>query len=528
MKKAAGAVDGGVKDIVGKLKSLAGPVIAAFGFGKLFGDYISQADELGDFSASVGESIQTVDSWIQAVTKAGGSGEAFKGSVSSMTKSLAQAATQGTGRAKKALDELGVSVTDAEGKTRKASDVFMELAGIGETMDQTTFRGLLTQLGIDEGTLRLIQQGKAAVAEAIDAGRALAYTEEDARVAGEFDDAWQDARKALSAVSAEIMREVTPALKWLADKVKGVAAYLKEHPQYLKGIVIGIGAVAAAINAKMIPAFLKLGLSLLTNPITWLALLFILIALAIEDLIVWANGGESALGRLWEAIFGSPEEAKAIWESVKAKVKEFWEAVKEWDVLSKAWDMIRAWGYALETFFVEFGGFIGYIMGVIHTFFENAWGRVSVLTSNLAEAIKSFFLNAFEKIKGFVETFIINPIRKAMDLFRAARGALTGDAGEAVSGEQRRDLDELIEANRERRRSQEFDPARGGWVPRGAAGAAAALPPGGGGSTFNDNRDINLGPITVNTDATDPAGTAAAFNQDMGDVLARHSQRPMR
>jgi hypothetical protein len=119
---------------------------------------------------------------------------------------------------KKALDELGISATDSQGNTRRATDVLTELASVGEGMDQTTFRGILSKMGIDEGTVMLLLKGRDAVEAGLTAGRELAFTDEDAEAAGDFDDAWQDVQKGFMKFASLILREVVPAITWLTDK----------------------------------------------------------------------------------------------------------------------------------------------------------------------------------------------------------------------------------------------------------------------------------------------------------------------
>jgi len=53
------------------------------------------------------------------------------------------------------------------------------------------------------------------------------------------------------------------------------------------------------------------------NPFNMFLILLVLAGLALDDFLTWMEGGESQFGNFWTKIFGSPEEAKKWWDSVK-------------------------------------------------------------------------------------------------------------------------------------------------------------------------------------------------------------------
>jgi ElaB/YqjD/DUF883 family membrane-anchored ribosome-binding protein len=52
------------------------------------------------------------------------------------------------------------------------------------------------------------------------------------------------------------------------------------------------------------------------------------LAAVIEDLIVWMEGGESALDDFWEALFGDRENAKKVFADIKDSLNQLWERIK--------------------------------------------------------------------------------------------------------------------------------------------------------------------------------------------------------
>jgi hypothetical protein len=570
LKKAAGATDSAMSSISGKLKGLAAPLLGAFAAGKLWSDWL-KADDIGDFAASVGESTNEIDAWGQAAEKAGGSAEGLRSSVSQMTKSLAQAATQGTGRAKKALDELGVSATDASGNTRKATDVFMQLSSVIEGRSKEEARGLLTQLGLDQGTVQLIMSGREEVERAIAAGRELGFTDEDAKAAGDFQDSWQDAKKAMASLGGEIFKVVAPAFTWLIKKAKDLAVYLRKHPEMLKTFAVGVGILAAVIKAKAIPAFLAWARAMLANPITWIVLALIGLALVIEDLVTWANGGESALGGLWEALFGDAAGAHAVWNGLKEIFSTFVDVVLPKikagikaaigfivSLFTTVGQAIGLFAFWVSNAFTAAGQFIGNAVGAIVTFFENAWGKLKAITSAVAEAVKNFFMTAFQAVKGFIEQYIIAPIQAAIDAIKSAIALIPGMGENESEADKKKAADAhglaASQNNTSRKRAEMYGVsmeevvaemqrtgqnmdavldgierslnAQAEAPPPLAPSAGDAIAPGEvtNNSTTNTENNYSVGNITVTTQATDAAGTGAAVQSGTQAALVKASQ----
>jgi phage-related protein len=532
MDQANRDVQGGLGKITGALKGLIGPVAAAVGIGQTFSAYLNEADALGDFAEKVNESVQDIDAWGQAVVLAGGDAVSFQSTVQTMTKSLAEIKNLGSGRAKAALDAFGISATDAEGNVRKATDVLMELAGKAETMSKEEFVGLAQKMGVDAGTANLLSQGGAAAGELIAKMREYSYTGQDADAAGKFNDALMLLKKSYMMVASVILREVLPPLTFLAEKITKFVKYLSGHRESVLAFFAGLALV---ITAKLIPAFLAMAKSILANPLTWLIALLAGVAIMIEDMLVWVDGGESAFGDLWTALLGSPEEARAIWAMFKEDLGNLiteagylWGALKEGCALfvegaKFLWADLTGF---ISGAFEGISGVVSAVVSAIVGFFTGLWDAVSGGASSVAEAIGGFFRAAFEAIAGFVETFIIAPIRKVMELAAKAKALITGEAGaEAIYGQSEADMaksaDELNAQNMARWRESQAAQAQ---ASPGAAGPSSAMvsPPAAGDTTVNNDNTSNATfNVTQNITTSDPAAAGAAANAGLGDVAQR-------
>jgi hypothetical protein len=108
-------------------------------------------NQLVDTETRTGIAASTLYGLKLAAEGSGQSFEAFEGALNQWPKRMADVAA-GTGEAKRALDVLGVSVVDSEGKLRSADVVFREtIAAIGEVEDPTSRAALATQAFGDAG-----------------------------------------------------------------------------------------------------------------------------------------------------------------------------------------------------------------------------------------------------------------------------------------------------------------------------------------------------------------------------------------
>ena len=319
MKQAENSISSGISSITTKLGALSAAITAAFSLGAAFGEYTKTADAMGKLADALDVDIEKMHAWGEAAARAGGSVEGFQGSLQSLTTQLARQATVGTSRAAKLLEGAGIDAGEL-GRQRQAFDVMMELAEKAETMGKQEFFGLGRALGLDQGTIMLLQQGRAALKEQIQLQKELGvYTKEDARITADFNDGMADMKQAFQSFAAIIFRVVLPPFTAFVKTVNNFISYLRKHETFVKVFFVGIAAVITGI---LIPAFVSLAAAVLANPITWAIVAFAALAAVIEDLVVWAEGGESAFAGLWETIFGSPEEAQATWESLKKGVGE--------------------------------------------------------------------------------------------------------------------------------------------------------------------------------------------------------------
>jgi phage-related protein len=215
--------------------------------------------------------------------------------------------------------------------------------------------------------------------------------------------------------------------------------------------------VAGLITALLIPTLLELFATILANPITWIIMLLAGLALAIEDLVVWSEGGESALGDLWEAIFGSPDEAKKtfaeiqhaltdIWETIKPLTKAFLEFYKSLDLKDKAlfniFPVLSMARYGLEAFIEWVKGAMTGLANWINEQFtavgewvNGVFQSISDTASSVVSAIEGFFAGLRDSIMSLIGEAIDWAIGKLAELAAAVKSTpIIGGAIDYVTG----------------------------------------------------------------------------------------------
>ena len=153
------------------------------------------------------------------------------------------------------------------------------------------------------------------------------FTRQDINNAKEYEMIMRDIRMGGAAITNNLARMFLPVLIKIGKVIKTVTDFFVEHGALVKSAFLIIGAIITGVVIKSILAMAPALWSALA-PILPIIAAVALLALAFEDLIVWINGGESAFGDLWTSIFGSAEGAKQFLKDLMDLWNTLWELVK--------------------------------------------------------------------------------------------------------------------------------------------------------------------------------------------------------
>ncbi len=128
---------------------------------------------------------------------------------------------------------------------------------------------------------------------------------------------------ALAGLSTTIMRALSPAIRGGIRLLHSVADWVRRNePNIIRFVTV----LAGTITAVLVPAFGKLALAMLANPLTWIIAGILLLALVIDDLVTYIRGGKSEFAGLWSQ-FGTGEEIlnglKRGWDAFLSSMSRF-------------------------------------------------------------------------------------------------------------------------------------------------------------------------------------------------------------
>lgn len=488
------SMDSFVSGVKGKLASLTASFAGLYAVQQTFSTYLNEADSLLKFSRAIGQNVEEVDAWGQAVERSGGSAEGFRQSLKSMTLQLSKMATTGNSRAGKILESVGIDAGEV-GRQRKAFDVFMDIADKMQTMSKEEAFGFGSSLGLGVGEISLLQQGRDGVADLVGKMKELGTITPDDTWVEDFNDGVADVKKSFMSLSAVVFRLFGPGLKQVVVWFKELNIWLRKHETAVKAFAIGVAGIITAILMPAIGAFF---LSLLTNPITYVILALAGLALAIEDLIVWTEGGESAMDDLWESLYGDRETAKKSIEETKQNLVQLWKDAQEaWQTfkedilpgLKVLWSAIKTvcvWMKNLNDFLKECEvSMTGHVIPAV-AMFEIAWHYIKMAVQWVEDKVNEFW------------AFVTGVVSDLMAWFENLGNTIMTAIGQAVDWAKGK----LAELKQEILNM----PVVGGAVQFGLDAYDAVT---GGGNV--SSVDTKIGQITVNTQATDAGGIASAI-----------------
>ena len=315
-----------IESVKGFLGGFIAPLAGAVAIGGMFGNFISQGTQLSALSSKLGRDVRDLDAWGAAVEQAGGSASAFQSTLDSFDKGMREAAVSGGGGNLEMLYLLGIRATDARGKLRSLTDILPDLAKRIEGMSNARSRTILEKMGLDDGTIMLLQKGGKAVEDLMRDMRDFAFTKRDTDAADAFSGAMSGLKRAGQSVANVLFRELIPIIVRLSDAAKEFFRVLVQHEPF----ILSFFAVLTAASSKFLLAWAS-------NPVT-LAILAIIaalgaLALVIDDLYAYTQGGGSRWKDFW-AQFGTGEEIagklSAAWENLKKIGRGVFERLKEY------------------------------------------------------------------------------------------------------------------------------------------------------------------------------------------------------
>lgn len=317
----------GLSRVVSSFLAIIGGTMAIKAF---IADFIDTNAQLDRLSKNLGLSVSTISAWGNAVEGLGGSAQGLQGTLDMLSKSQTQLMLTGESSLIPYLSALGISLADTTGKARPVTEILLDLSDRFSKMDRTTANNLGRMMGLDQGTLNLLLQGRKELELEINRQKqSSAVTKEQAAEAQKLQTSIVNLKQQFMSFGRTLLMDAAPGIEKLLGYLQGFGDWIMQHKQFVEDflttLAVGLGAIAIA-----------------TLPIDGTVLAIIALAGAIallaDDYQTWKKGGESFIDwNKWEpGIKAATIALKILGQEIEA---DFWLIKKLFDL----WDKLPAW-----------------------------------------------------------------------------------------------------------------------------------------------------------------------------------------
>lgn len=412
--------------------------------------FAQAGDSLDKMSARLGISAVKLQEWSFAATHAGAAPEDLEDALKDMSEKIAEVAGGDTGDAAQLFSALGISVKDASGKIRPASDIFEEVADAIQRNEDPALRTKMAMVLMGDSGRKLIPmlsggaQGLDDMAkQARDLG--LVMNEDAVAAAAQLTDRMDDMKASVTAVGHEIGYRLSPIVISMSDRFRdlaaankgalgekfervarsfadalgkidfeGIASAILTIADYgvrafnalggFNTVLYGMGALLAG---KSVMAVVSLGSSLFG-----LVQSFGAVATAAKAFAAVASTSLGPIGLILGALSLAAGFVIANWDEIGPAVKETIGSVVDFAVgaFETCYEKFSAVGKAIVTvatgffkgdFKTLFSGFDDLIVASFNLL-PDSWAKAA---TNWYESVKSSVLKIGEYIKGFFTSF---------------------------------------------------------------------------------------------------------------------------
>jgi hypothetical protein len=317
-----------------KIMALGAPLLAAFGGTALFQSFVQDGNALAILSDRLGVSAQKIDAWAKANEDAGGSQEAFKGALENFILT--------TGKGEKAFFEMGDHI---KGLSQRQAEYFLQSQG----------------LSADAAAVFLKYRDNAE--EAAKAFEGVAFTDEQVKLAREFNRQWRNFTNQASSLGGVLLTAVMPPLTAVIKAISSGVSYLAEHSHfvkiaagaiaaifggaYLRNIVAAVKASSLFVNVfvKGMPVIKAFNAALLANPLGVLIAAAVAACAIIDDFEGFLEGDVTALETFMQWCGLTSEEVDNIRQNILSFCRAVWNIPNNIKLaLGEAWDVIKEIG----------------------------------------------------------------------------------------------------------------------------------------------------------------------------------------
>lgn len=250
-------------------------------------------------------SVEQLSAYRAAIIGMGGSEEQATQTLERLRDGFVEVArfgTMGVTPMTMAFQQLGASAQTMHDAIKDPTIALSAIADNFSKLNRTQQLFLGQKLGLDQGTIMLLAQGRRSFDELIAKERELhAVTEEQARASMKYTIAQKELNLTYEATKRSIAQELLPAFTWVIQGIDKIVTWLMEH----KAVAIGVfAAIGAVIATALVPPLVSAAAAMwaLIAPALLMAAPFIalglVIGLVIDDIEKFRAGQASLIGEI--------------------------------------------------------------------------------------------------------------------------------------------------------------------------------------------------------------------------------------
>lgn len=331
LERAAARGSDGFERMRGTLAKVVG-IIGGIAFLKdQLSGYADAVKDVEEGSKALGMDIKTFQGWQSAAREVGLESKELVDLIGDVGDKMQDAVLHDSGPFKDAIEDMGLSLQGVKDGAITSSDMLLRLSKTVENLSADKGNALLRQYGFQPDTIKMIMLGEKRLKELIKTGKEKAWIDQkDIENAAKQRKALQEMSVGWQKAAAAFAGIVSPAISIVAKVLAKLFELIEENKQF---VIIAFTTFATIIGVVMRGALMKMAEAAWAAmaPLAPFLLIAGALALVIDDLITYIQGGESAFGDFWK-MFGTGDEIgarfKALWEGIKSILESVGAALK--------------------------------------------------------------------------------------------------------------------------------------------------------------------------------------------------------
>ena len=242
---AMGRLRGAASGALGAMRSFL-PVLGVAGIAAFAKKNLDAADSMSKLSQRTGIAAPTLDKFRKVAELSDTSIESLERAFPALTKNMKMAADTGKGPALAAFQQLGVSITDAQGNLRATDAVMLDLAdrfnGMADGSEKAALASTIFGTRIGSELIPLLNSGGEAVRN-----MGTSLTQDFADKAAAFNDRLENMQEKFGDLALRLTEALLPALESLVGIAEGALNVFNTLPGPLQAIVASVTALGTAM-----------------------------------------------------------------------------------------------------------------------------------------------------------------------------------------------------------------------------------------------------------------------------------------